>query len=72
MNWEKIALFCNVEQECVIESIDAKSIYEVPLLMLKEKLDTVVCQKLELDHAIEPDLKKWNEFLNNLKFPNKK
>ena len=40
--------------------------------MLKEKLDTVVCQKLELDHAIEPDLKKWNEFLNNLKFPNKK
>ena len=34
--------------------------------MLKEKLDTVVCQKLELDHAIEPDLKKWNEFLNNL------
>ena len=34
--------------------------------MLKEKLDTVVCQKLfELDHAIEPDLKKWNEFLNN-------
>mgnify|MGYP001375145925 FL=1 len=63
---KKIALFCNVEQECVIESIDAKSIYEVPLLMLKEKLDTVVCQKLKLDHAIEPDLKKWNEFLNNL------
>ena len=66
---KKIALFCNVEQECVIESIDAKSIYEVPLLMLKEKLDTVVCQKLELDHAIEPDLKKWNEFLNNLQIP---
>ena len=63
---KKIALFCNVEQECVIESIDAKSIYEVPLLMLKEKLDTVVCQKLKLDHAIKPDLKKWNEFLNNL------
>jgi CTP synthase len=66
---KKIALFCNVEQECVIESIDAKSIYEVPLLMLKEKLDTVVCQKLKLDHAIEPDLKKWNEFLNNLQIP---
>ncbi|MBC99816.1 MAG: CTP synthetase [Crocinitomicaceae bacterium] len=63
---KKIALFCNVEQECVIESIDAKTIYEVPLLMLKEKLDTVVCQKLKLDHAIKPDLKKWNEFLNNL------
>ena len=66
---KKIALFCNVEQECVIESIDAKTIYEVPLLMLKEKLDTVVCQKLKLDHAIEPDLKKWNEFLNNLQIP---
>ena len=66
---KKIALFCNVEQECVIESIDAKSIYEVPLLMLKEKLDTVVCQKLKLDPAIEPDLKKWNEFLNNLQIP---
>ena len=66
---KKIALFCNVEQECVIESIDANSIYEVPLLMLKEKLDTVVCQKLKLDHAIEPDLKKWNEFLNNLQIP---
>ena len=67
----KIALFCNVDQECVIESIDAKSIYEVPLLMLKEKLDTVVCQKLELDQEIEPDLKKWNEFLNNLQDPKK-
>ena len=66
---KKIALFCNVEQECVIESIDANSIYEVPLLMLKEKLDTVVCQKLKLDHGIEPDLKKWNEFLNNLQIP---
>ena len=66
---KKIALFCNVEQECVIESIDAKSIYEVPLLMLKEKLDTVVCQKLKLVNAIKPDLKKWNEFLNNLQVP---
>ena len=66
---KKIALFCNVEQECVIESIDAKSIYEVPLLMLKEKLDTVVCQKLKLVNAIKPDLKKWNEFLINLQVP---
>ena len=66
---KKIALFCNVEQECVIESIDAKTIYEVPLLMLKEKLDIVVCQKLELNHEIEPDLKKWNNFLSNLQVP---
>ena len=45
---KKIALFCNVEKECVIESIDAKTIYEVPLLLLKEKLDTVVCEKLKI------------------------
>ena len=60
---KKIALFCNVEKECVIESIDAKSIYEVPLLMFKEKLDAVVCQKLALDFSKKPDLLKWNNFL---------
>ena len=58
---KKIALFCNVEKECVIESIDANSIYEVPLLMLKEKLDTVVCQKLELKNKIVPNLTKVDE-----------
>ena len=62
---KKIALFCNVEKECVIESIDAKSIYEVPLLMFKEKLDAVVCQKLALDFSKKPDLLKWNN-LNTL------
>jgi len=66
---KKIALFCNVEKECVIESIDAKSIYEVPLLMFKEKLDAVVCQKLALDFSKKPDLLKWNNFLENLHQP---
>ena len=68
---KKIALFCNVEKECVIESIDANSIYEVPLLMLKEKLDTVVCQKLGLNSKIEPNLTKWRKFLHNLQEPKK-
>jgi CTP synthase len=63
---KKIALFCNVEQECVIESIDAKSIYEVPLLMQKERLDSVVCRKLQLKGKELPDLNKWKNFLKNL------
>ena len=68
---KKIALFCNVEKECVIESIDANSIYEVPLLMLKEKLDSVVCQKLGLKSKMEPNLTKWRKFLHNLQEPKK-
>ena len=63
---KKIALFCNVEQEYVIESIDAKSIYEVPLLMQKERLDSVVCKKLQLKGKELPDLNKWKNFLKNL------
>lgn len=68
---KKIALFCNVEKECVIESIDANSIYEVPLLMLKEQLDVVVCQKLELNSRTKPNLTKWKKFLHNLQEPKK-
>jgi CTP synthase len=66
---KKIALFCNVEQRCVIESIDAKTIYEVPLLMQQEGLDKVVCEKLALNGKEVPDLKKWNTFLKNLNNP---
>ena len=68
---KKIALFCNVEQKCVIESIDAKSIYEVPLLMQQEKLDVVVCEKLKLQGNENYELKKWNKFLKNLFEPKK-
>ena len=68
---KKIALFCNVEQECVIESIDAKSIYEVPLLMFKEKLDAVVCSKLKIEIKGEPNLNKWKKFLSHLQDPKK-
>ncbi|RME16965.1 MAG: CTP synthase, partial [Bacteroidetes bacterium] len=63
---KKIALFCNVSKDAVIEAIDAKSIYEVPLLMEKEKLDEVVLKKLHIPLIHPPDLKKWTEFLNVL------
>lgn len=63
---KKIALFCNVSKDAVIEAIDAPSIYEVPLLMEKEKLDEVVLKKLNVHTDVKPDLSKWKEFLNIL------
>jgi CTP synthase len=65
----KISLFCNVNQNAVIESIDASSIYEVPLLMEKEKLDKVVLAKLRLPTSTIANLDKWNEFIFRLKHP---
>lgn len=65
----KIGLFCNVTKESVIQSIDAKSIYDVPLLMKDEKLDEVVLQKLGLTTTPEPDLSAWNTFLERLYNP---
>jgi len=66
---KKIALFCNVETGAVIESIDASTIYEVPLLMEKEELDIAVLKKLNLPVAENIDLDKWKEFLQKLKNP---
>jgi CTP synthase len=65
----KIALFCNVTINAVIESIDAETIYDVPLLMLKEGLDKTVMGKLKLSSKEEPNLDKWKEFLGKLKNP---
>lgn len=65
----KIAQFCNVTTNAVVESIDAESIYDVPLLMLKESLDRTVLAKLKLRAGNEPDLDKWKEFLGKLKNP---
>lgn len=65
----KLALFCNVEKEAIIESIDAKTIYDVPNLMLKEGLDKVVLNKLELTAKKSPDLVAWNEFLYKFNNP---
>jgi CTP synthase len=64
-NRSKIALFCNVEKSCVIENIDAKSIYEVPLLIQKEGLDVQVLKKFGMK-AKEADLKDWSAFLKKL------
>jgi len=66
---KKVALFCNVELDAVVQSIDVGTIYEVPLMMLKEKLDLTVLRKLNLKEGQEPDLAKWIEFLDKLKNP---
>jgi CTP synthase len=68
---KKIALFCNVHQDAVIQSIDASTIYEVPNLMLKEGLDTITLKKLHLPITKDPDLDNWNQFLKRLKNPKK-
>jgi len=65
----KLALFCNVEKQAIIESIDAETIYDVPGLMLEEGLDRVVLKKLHLKDSKESDLSKWNEFLKKFKNP---
>ncbi|MBT8273292.1 MAG: CTP synthase [Bacteroidia bacterium] len=64
----KLARFCNVQKEAVIQSIDASTIYDVPILMLEEGLDSVVLGKLGLTSRT-PDLESWNEFISRLKNP---
>ena len=66
---QKLALFCNVKREAVIQSIDASTIYDVPNLMLEEGLDKVALKKLNLPEKAAPDLKQWNDFLFKLKNP---
>jgi len=66
---QKIAKFCNVAPNAVIESIDADTIYDVPLLMENEKLDKVVLNKLGLDSSGEAELSSWKEFLEHHKNP---
>ncbi|MCZ2222236.1 MAG: CTP synthase [Chitinophagales bacterium] len=68
----KIALFCNVKQEAVIEALDASTIYEVPLMMLREKLDLFCLKKLNIKEFNEPKLDKWKVFLDKLKYPKAK
>jgi len=68
----KIALFCNVKTEAVIEAMDADTIYEVPLLMLREKLDLICLKKMNITNYAEPNLDKWKSFLDKLKYPKSK
>jgi CTP synthase len=65
---EKLARFCNVNSDCVIQSVDVNTIYDVPNYMFREGLDKVVLKKLKLDYN-EPDLKSWNIFLDRYKNP---
>ncbi|GHV72290.1 CTP synthase [Bacteroidia bacterium] len=66
----KIALFCNVDKSCVMESLDARSIYEVPLLMQQEGLDVQVLKKFGIKYQQHPsDLKRWTEFVDRMYHP---
>jgi len=67
---DKLALFCNVKREAVIQSIDASTIYDVPNLMLEEGLDVITLDKLKLSKDTQPDLTHWNAFLKRHKNPN--
>ncbi len=68
----KIAQFCNVRSDAVIEAMDADTIYGVPLEMLRERLDIICLQKLDMPLGDEPELIKWKEFLNKLRYPKSK
>ncbi len=65
----KVALFCNVDYESVIQSIDVSTIYEVPILMQKEKLDVTVLRKMGNLPSETPNLEPWKKFLKRLKNP---
>jgi CTP synthase len=69
---KKIALFCNVKPEAVIEAADAPTIYEVPLAMMREKLDLICLKKLNITNYHEPDMSRWKAFLDKLKYPKHK
>lgn len=69
---KKVALFCNVDPEAVVESIDVSTIYEVPLKLHTQKFDEVVLRKLALPTDGEPDLKRWTEFVEKVKNPKDK
>lgn len=66
---QKIALFCNVQPRCVMQSLDAESIYDVPLQMQKEGLDREVLKIMQIPSINEPNLIYWENFLHKLKFP---
>jgi len=67
---DKIALFCNVEPECVIQNYDAETIYEVPLILKAEGLDQIVAKKLGVD-GMKSELSEWEEIVNKIKNPTK-
>lgn len=65
----KVALFCNVEEHAVVESVDVSTIYEVPIKMLEQGLDKTVLKKMNLQSSREPSMEEWKGFLTRLKNP---
>jgi len=66
---KKVALFCNVDADSVVQSIDVDTIYQVPIMMQKEKLDITVLKKMGMDYSGTPELGPWNKFLKRLQNP---
>jgi CTP synthase len=69
---KKVALFCNVEESAVVESVDVSTIYEVPLKMQEQLLDQTALRKLALPIGKQPAMVEWREFLRKLKNPKHK
>lgn len=69
---KKIAQFCNVAPDAVIQSVDAKSIYDVPILMHEQHLDEIVMRKLDMNPVGQPDMAPWKEFLTKMRTADKK
>ena len=67
----KVALFCNVDEDAVIQSYDVSSIYEVPIVLAKQELDKIVLQKMGMPVTGKLDLTRWNSFLENMKTADK-
>ena len=63
----KVALFCNVDERAVVQSYDVPSIYEVPIALAKQGMDEIILNKMGMDVGKKPELKRWKEFLNNMK-----
>ncbi|MGQ0570795.1 MAG: CTP synthase [Armatimonadota bacterium] len=66
---EKIALFCDVEPDAVIQALDAQSIYEVPLILEEEGLGRIILRRLGLDHLPDPDLTEWRQVVERIRYP---
>jgi CTP synthase len=64
---KKVAQFCNVSPDAVVQSLDVPTIYEVPLKMHEQRLDNIILEKTGMSSEGEPDMTKWNEFLAKLK-----
>ncbi len=60
----KVALFCNVSKEAVVQSVDVPTIYEVPLMLQRQRMDEILLEKVGLPPGDTPEMKQWNEFLN--------